>query len=112
MAKATYNVTLEYAANTLEFWLTDDAGVPAAFNPGTEFRVERIDDASVVSVWSGTSDEVGHIRFEINPLEGVLYKDGDSITDYDKVTYEHVYSLRDTTAEVYLRGKLNLVKVA
>ena len=112
MAKATYNTTLEYAANTLEFWLTDDSGAPLAFAAGTTFRIERTDDSTVNSFWAGLSDEVGHIRFTVNPLENILYKDGDTVTDYNKVTYEHIYSLRDTAEEVYLRGKLNLVRVA
>ena len=111
MALASYNATLEYATNTIEFWLYDDANAPVSFNANTKLSIERLDDSSMFQEFVG-SVSGNKVTFTVNPLESVLYKTGDDLYSYDDPKYEHIYSVKADGVETYLMGKLNLVKVA
>ena len=111
---ANYNATLEYAVNTIEFWLMDDGGYAEnGFEVGTTFNIERVDGTGTPYSATGTvdSENSAHIEFQIEPTYADLGNESDNPYDYDNETYDHVFSVRSST-EVYLRGKLNLIKVA
>ena len=111
MALAQHNITLEYAANTVSFWYYGDNGEELAFAADTVFNISRIDDESNNYSASGSIDG-NKITFIINPPAS-LQAEGDTLYDYDHKNYEHVYSVKSvSTSQVYLVGKLNLIKVA
>ena len=105
MSLAKFNATLENAVNTLQFWNVDDLGEPVPFDGDTEFRVSRIDTGSVIA--TGSVTVLGNLVTVVLDLGevtiGVNY-------DYDHAEYEHAYSLRSTN-QVYLYGKLNIVRI-
>ena len=116
---ANYNATLEYAVNTIEFWLMDDGGYAEnGFEVGTTFNIERVDGTgtpysspAIFEMEGGVEINTYHIEFQIEPTYADLGNESDNPYDYDNETYDHVFSVRSST-EVYLRGKLNLIKVA
>lgn len=114
MAKANYNATLEYATNRLEFWLTDDDGGAIAFPADTNFYIERLDNVNAAMSFNevARNDANGHIVFDVTPTESTLYVEGDTVYDYENVTFEHMYSVRAPGVDVFLSGLLNLVRVA
>ena len=115
MSKATYNATLGYANDTIEFWYVDDAGDPVAFEAGTTFSIKRIDDPTKVYEWTGVSSGIDGIEFSITlgsaAVQSILRKDTDTTNEYSNVEYEHIYSVKSDST-VYLSGQLNLVEIA
>lgn len=116
MAKANYNATLEYATNTLEFWLLDDAGDAQAFDVGTTLNIERKDDNSKKNVFTCVLDSAGeavdyHATVVVTPSEAILRKEDDNTHGYDKPAYLHIWSLKSPD-NVYITGEMNLVEVA
>ena len=111
MALANYNMELEYATNTLEFWLFDDANEPVDWIAPTTFNVQREDDETNDYSVTGTI-EGNKVTFIVTPPQA-LQAPGDSLYDYDEDAreYHHIYSIRNS-ATVVLKGKLNLVEVA
>lgn len=109
MALATYNATLEYATNTLEFWLYDDAGGDVAFDTSTTLTITRIDNDtntySVVGKLDGNK-----VTFIVTPPIS-LASSTDNLYSYDEPEFYHIYSIKSNN-QVYLSGKLNLVKAA
>jgi len=112
MAKATYNATLEYAPNVLEFWLVDDNGAPSTtpFDTDTTFSIGRVDGQSVPGYSVTGVVDSSHITFTINPTEADLYLPGDTVYDYEQTTFEHSYSVK-SSSQVYLTGLVNMVRV-
>jgi len=109
MALVQYNATLEYATNTLEFWYYGDEGEELAFDAGTSFSIQRIDNTSNVYTVVGTIDG-NKVTFIVDPPSSLQGPD-DSLYDYDHPEYNHIYSVR-SASQVYISGKLNLVEVA
>ena len=117
MAYAKYNTSLEYSANVLEFWNTNDNEVAEAFDLGTTFSIRRSDTEESIEVSAIAEDSAsGYIKFALDLSEGttnydILHDEDDQDYDYDRPNYDHVYSLKSPT-RTYLIGKLNMVKVA
>lgn len=109
MAKSNYNFTLEYATNTLEFWMYDDNDVEIPFESGVVFSVSRMDDPTKTYSAGGVSSG-NHATFIVTPSKATLYKSGDDLYSYDEPVYEHIFSVRSPN-NVYISGKLNLVQV-
>lgn len=110
MALVRHNSSLEYAANTVEFWLVDENGEGIDIDTGTTFNIQRIDDGTAMTPVAATTITGNYIKFIVNPSVS-LQKDTDSFYDYDNDKYEHIYSIKSAT-NVYVAGKLNLVKAA
>lgn len=104
-----YNATLEYAPNTLEFWLYGDEGEELPFDTNTTFNIQRVDNDT--NTYSVTGIAVGNkITFSINPPNS-LKVSGDTQYDYDHPEYDHIYSVK-SDSHVYVVGKLNLIEIA
>lgn len=109
MAKSNYNAMLEYARNTLEFWMYDDNDVPINFDTPLTWSMSRMDDETKTYSVQGTV--VGnHATFVVEPTKTNLYKAGDKLYSYDEPVYEHIFSVRSAD-KVYISGKLNMVQV-
>ncbi len=114
MALAIYHTQLEYATNTLEFRLSDDAGGPINFPAGTTFNITRLDGTEELPYTVERDDDktlAGYIRFVVTPPDR-LKREGDSVSDFENRTYEHSYSVKESGTNVFLTGKLNLVVIA
>ena len=115
MALANYNATLEYATNTLQFWNVDDAGAPTAFAVDTVFSIERMDNNTATQSWnqSVNSDAAaGFVEFVVTPSKGILWSAGDTLYDMNDPVYEHIWSLKSPSTNVYVSGYMNLIEVA
>lgn len=120
MALVHHNTTLEYATNTVEFRLFDDLNEPMAFDTGTTFNIERIDDplavytasaAATGTTENSSGDPIANIiTFSVTPPI-TLQRGTDSMYDYHTSEYNHIYSVK-SNSNVYISGKINLVKVA
>jgi hypothetical protein len=108
MSMSYYNATLEYATNTLKFWLYDENGVEVNFDVPLTLGMARIDGTGSTQTITG-SVSGNHATFIVTPSEEMLYKAGDSLYDYEAPKYEHAFSIK-SEAQVFIVGKLNLVQ--
>ena len=115
MALANYNATLEYATNTLQFWNVDDADAQLKFDADTIFSIERISNSAATQSWnqSVNSDAAaGFVEFVVTPSKGTLWAAGDTLYDMNDPVYEHIWSLKSPSTNVYVSGYMNLIEVA
>ena len=109
MSKVVYNATLEYAHNTLEFWMYDKDNKPIAFDNALVFHIGRLDgDETKTYSIEGVVDG-NHAKFFVKPTKAALYSEGDDLFSYSEPVYEHYFSVK-SGANVYIVGKLNLVQ--
>lgn len=108
MSKVIYNATLEYAPNTLEFWMYDSDELPINFDSGVTFNIGRLDDAAVVYTVAGVVTD-NKVVFSVNPTKAALHKDSDDLFSYNEPAYEHFFSVK-SGQNVYIVGKLNMVQ--
>jgi hypothetical protein len=115
MALANYNVTLEYATNTLQFGLTDNDGAPANFDVLTYMHIKRADGSGISQTFNVTGAGTDQITIVVSPNKGDgttgLWKEGDSIFDYELQHPEHIWSLQ-SDSQVYISGTMNLLESA